>query len=485
MPRSVLHNTSILTVSNILSPLASVALVLAIARLRGPEELGAYSIAMAVFVVAEGLAALGLGVIATREVARQPEAAGQYFVASCVVSAAVITPLLLVAVPLLLEWRGGASVAATATGILALATLPSVITGIGSATFLGLERVADLVAIDLGEKCSRAMLGGLLVYAGFGVVALAWLVLGLRVVAAAAYVLRLRRGGVRLPRTIDRGLCRQLLAHMPVTGTIPLVNALYSRLDVFMLGWLGSLEAVGLYGAALRLTDVARTFPSAFGRALYPRLARLAVGPTAGLMAATRAAARQVLVATGAVALVLVGLGRVAVPLLLGAQFTPAVGVLGIIAWAIVPYALSCVLSTALFATNHQAADMRVNLVCLAIAPVLHYVLIPRFGVAGAAYAMCASALLYASLQHRFVGTLVAPPRLGGVLARLFIALAVAGGLPSLLVPALNPFLATLLSLGVFAILCVVTGLITREDRTGVAAALGAGLARRQPRHAA
>src|SRR5262245_62734756 len=68
-------NFAFIAASNLLSPLFSLILVLAISRLQGVEALGKYSLLMTVFVFAMSVAGFGLQVVVTREVARAPGAA--------------------------------------------------------------------------------------------------------------------------------------------------------------------------------------------------------------------------------------------------------------------------------------------------------------------------------------------------------------------------------------------------------------------------
>ena len=60
------RNFFYLTVSNLLSPLFSMALVLAISHLQGVEMLGKYSLLMTVFILGQACGSLGLPVIITR-----------------------------------------------------------------------------------------------------------------------------------------------------------------------------------------------------------------------------------------------------------------------------------------------------------------------------------------------------------------------------------------------------------------------------------
>src|SRR5687768_11686450 len=85
-------NFVVLTVGNVLTPICSVALVLAIGRLNGPEALGQYSLLMAVFVVGQSCASFGLPIVLTREVARTPARAGRYYGSACVVALAALAP---------------------------------------------------------------------------------------------------------------------------------------------------------------------------------------------------------------------------------------------------------------------------------------------------------------------------------------------------------------------------------------------------------
>src|SRR5262249_53663756 len=307
MRASLLKNASVLTVSNVLTPVASMVLVLSIGRLRGAEELGAYSLVMSVFVLLESLAALGLPVVVTREVAKRPEEAATQFAAGCAVGLGIVLALLVLAVPGLLVW-GGRTPVSIALAVLALAVLPSVITAFATAVLLALEHVTDFVSIDLVERSARAGLGSLAVFCGSGIVAVAWITLALRGLAALVYLLRLRRRRVAVTMRVDRTVARSLLREVPVLGMIPVVNILYSRADIFMLSLLVPMADVGLYGAALRVVDIARTLPSAFGRALYPKLSRLAGARDDALHDVVHRATRHLLLAMGVGVVMLGGL---------------------------------------------------------------------------------------------------------------------------------------------------------------------------------
>lgn len=483
MRASLLKNASVLTVSNVLTPVASMVLVLSIGRLRGAEELGAYSLVMSVFVLLESLAALGLPVVVTREVAKRPEEAATQFAAGCAVGLGIVLALLVLAVPGLLVW-GGRTPVSIAMAVLALAVLPSVITAFATAVLLALEHVTDFVSIDLVERSARAGLGSLAVFCGSGIVAVAWITLALRGLAALVYLLRLRRRRVAVTMRVDRTVARRLLREVPVLGMIPVVNILYSRADIFMLSLLVPMADVGLYGAALRVVDIARTLPSAFGRALYPKLSRLAGARDDALHDVVHRATRHLLLAMGVGVVMLGGLADSVIGLLYGPGFSSAAPCLRVLAWGLLPYAIACIISNVLFANGWQVADLRVNLICLAVAPLLQLALVPALGIQGAALAMGLGMALYGVLQWFFVRRLVLEPNLGGLVLRLgtvtfgaFLVARILGGS--------HPIVGTVAGLAAYLIGLGVSGLLTPGDRSEMRELLSAASARLGARRAA
>ena len=229
---------------------------------------------MSVFVFGMSVSGFGLPVVVTREVARNQSGAGRWFVQSSALSIALLLPIVLLGVAACILGNADRSMG-LALGLTALSILPSAITQQAEAVLLAFERAQDFVLINLGETVLRAVFGTVLVLSGFGVVGIAALLLALRVCAAVAFALTLQRRGVRLSPQLDGRLLRQLAAYIPVTGLIPVVNALYARADVFVLSSLGTWHDVGVYSAALRLVDLARTIPPAYARAIYPVLARM------------------------------------------------------------------------------------------------------------------------------------------------------------------------------------------------------------------
>jgi O-antigen/teichoic acid export membrane protein len=458
MSRTVSRNFAFIAASGVLAPMFSLVLVLAISRLQGVEMLGKYSLVMSVFIFGMSVAGFGLPVVITREVAQAPLDAGRWFVNAAALSAALALPILAIAIGACAVWADDADMA-LALGLTALTVLPSAVTQCGEAVLLAYERAHDFVLINLAETAARAAAGTLLIVGGWGVVAIAVLLLVLRAAAALAFVIVLRRRGVHAPLRVEWRLLRRLAAYIPVTGLIPVVNALYARADVFLLSSLASWRDVGLYSAALRLVDLARTVTPAYARAMYPVLARLRAGGCRDYMAAARRAARDGLLLSAPIVLVLYGCADVFIPLLFGPALAPAAGTLRLLTWAVMPFALAIVLAQVLFAADRQAVDLGVNVVSMAVSAVAAVVLIPRFGAPGAAVAAVVASTVYATLQYAGVVRWVVPLAIGPEIGWLALAMAAALVVVRVAAP-LGSMAATGLALAVLAGVLAAAGLL-------------------------
>jgi O-antigen/teichoic acid export membrane protein len=461
MSGAIRRNFLFIAVSNLLAPLFSVALVMAIARVRGAEDLGKYSLVMTVFVLGQSIAGFGLPVVLTREVARARASAGTYLVHACLLTTALLAPLLLIAAATLALTVDDPALLWALLLVLA-ALLPTSITQYGEAVLLAFERAGQFVLIGVAETVLRALAGTALVLAGHGIVAIAGAVLVLRGLAVAAFVVVLRRGGVRFPLRFERGLWRELVGHIPVLGTIPVVNALNARADVFVLSSLVAWTEVGIYSVALRVTDFARMVPPAYARAVYPVLSRLRAVDGEAYAALARRAVRDVLLLFTPVSLLLFALADVVV-MPFGPTVADAATSLRVLAWTLVPMALAVTLAQMLFSANRQAIDLRVNLICTVFSVGGCLLLVPILGVVGAAAAVLASTTIYAALQYHWVRRHVVDPAALGVLARLAVVTLVAVAV-TLLPGQTHPWIGATAGLVAYGAGLVSSGLLTRWE---------------------
>jgi O-antigen/teichoic acid export membrane protein len=256
---------------------------------------------------------------------------------------------------------------------------------------------------------------------------------------------------------------RDLLAHVPTTGMIPLAHAVYSRADILLLTWLGSWADVGLYSAAMRFVDLARTIPPAYGRALYPVLARLRTAAVEEYRDVTARGVRTGLSMTVPITLGLFGVGGPLVTLLYGPDLAGATTSLQVLAWTLLPLAIAIVLAQVLFSADRQAIDLRVNVVAALVSLVGGLALVPRFGPNGAAVATLLAGVTYAALQYHWTRAHVVDPKALGAIGKI-VAAAIGSALVIAVLAPLNAWIATAVGCACYGAALLLLGYVQPDD---------------------
>jgi O-antigen/teichoic acid export membrane protein len=467
MTRTLIRNFSFLTASNVLMPIASMALVVAISRIGGAEMLGEYSLLVGFFFIGQTTSTAGLHILLTRDIARAPERASAYFVAACAIGVVAAAATAVVLVP---AFAAGVSQRHVTLGLIVMAAslLPTVAATFGESALLALGRAGDFVLIGVLESIGRTVIATSLVFVGYGTLAIAVNFLVFRALAALAIVAAMRRRGIALDMRVDRECARELRRQVPVVGSIPIVNALYWRVDTLLLSWIAGLADVGYYGASTRIFDITRSFPQAYSRAVYPVLAKLEKDDASGFRRLATASAVWTVAGTVPLALAAFGLAPWIVKTLYGPSLEPAALGLRIVAWVMVPYALTTTLAQVLFAAGLQAYDLRVNMIAMVTSAVANLALIPQFGFVGAAVASVISTSTHVAMQYRYVRKHVYDPEALGIFTRIAAATVVA----VLTIVALRsrpPFVAVTAAIGCYGLgLCILGVLRPDHIRAGM-----------------
>lgn len=455
-------NFIFLMASNVLSPVFSMVLVLAISHLRGVEMLGKYSLVMTAFIVGQSCAALGLPILITREVAKTPRLAGHYFVNTCILTAGLVALALVVLVPGAWFVFGDQEMR-VAMALTLLSLLPSVPMAVGEAVLLAFGRAADYVTVGLAENVVRAAVGTLLVFSGGDVAAIAAALLATRVLASIVLVLMLRRRGVTFSAHLDRALWRNLLTHVPVLGSIPIVNQIYARSDVLLLTALGSWRDVGLYSAGLRLVDLARTLPLAYSKAIYPILSRVHGQRGDEFREVAQRCLRHGLLMIAPLTIVLCSCSSVLITAFYGSDVAGGETSLALLSWTLIPLMIAIVLAQILFAAGRQAIDLRVNVISTALNVPANLILIPRLGASGAALAVLLSMSVYATLQYFWTRQHVSDPEAIPLVSKI-LAVTLTSVVVATVLLRTNLLGALVAGLTTYIVTVLASGLVTRQE---------------------
>jgi O-antigen/teichoic acid export membrane protein len=434
LAKKVAVTTVSLVIGRVLALLAGVGATALASRYLGLEAFGALTLAMAVVSLMSVLTDLGMSTMAAREIARAPDREREILgnVLSLGLAFSVAAALLLLAIAEV-AYAGNPDVR-RAMLVLSLQLLTAPFLGAARAHFQATQR-GQLIAVgDVG--LAAAIFGGSLiaVEADLGFIAIVGAVAAGYLVQAVVMTI-LIRPELRLAWGVRRDTWKLLIRISLPLGATFIVNYLYFRLDVVLLSVLKGEEEVGVYGLAYRVLEGLMVLPAYFMIALFPEIARLTGqrervdGIVAAALSVMEAVALPVVLITAVFA-------ADVIEVIAGAQYADAAWVLRILTLGLGISYLNGVYGSALTALGRQNQLFRWSLVILACNLAINMVLIPPFGVVGAAVAVVISELLAFVVVRRLyaqVGT--APPLTVNVRMLLAGAAMVVAAAPALLLP--------------------------------------------------
>ncbi|MBV8050939.1 MAG: oligosaccharide flippase family protein [Acidobacteriaceae bacterium] len=188
-----------------------------------------------------------------------------------------------------------------------------------------------------------------------------------------------------------------------------LMSNLYHRTGHVGVRWLLGDFALGFYAAAARLVDIVRGFIVTFCQVLMPRIA--VAESTERLRKLAKFAMGILAIVSIPLAIGLIGTAHLIVPLVMGARFLPAAGVLQWMApYVVTASAASLFCGTILFAMGRHRAYLVSTAAGAGAGIFLYATLIPALGLKGAALALVLAELVVAATA------LARIPELHGVL---------------------------------------------------------------------
>lgn len=362
-----------------------------VARYLGPGDFGLLNFSLALVALFTTVAGLGLNDVVVRDLLRQPEQDGEILGTAMALQAVggAIAFALAVATVMVLRPADPAAWAVTALCALALLgqcgdTIRSLFEArvlsrnvviVANATF-GVITIGRIAGIVTGQPLPWfAFLSGIEML--LTTVALMVMVRRSRGPAATGKWRATRERAVRLLR---------VSWPLALSGIAIILNM---RIDQVMLGQMLGDDAVGLFSAAVRVSEVWYFIPVAIVASVFPAIAR----ETDTVRQARRwqqlyAAMLWISVAAAVFATVF---GDLVIRLLYGASFAAAGQVLVIHIWSGVNVALGLVWSRWIILENRPRLALLVQSMGAVLNIGLNLILIPRYGILGAALATLAS----------------------------------------------------------------------------------------------
>lgn len=387
--RRVARNITYLFAYQAASRVLGLVLNVVLARRLADAGYGRYSLILVMVMIAGMAADFGTANILIREVSHQRSRSNSLLGAALLIRC--LTTVIVSAVVILIVMAAGVDRDFALPLIIAtVAIIPTSLSTATEAALQGYERM-DLSALaDVVFSLVLTAVGAAVVYRGGGVTAMTAVFFGANVVrfgySFSVYGWLVGRfDGSGGSWRFDAGGARHMARESFPVLCWQLVSLAYYKLDVLFMGIFRSEAEVGWYAASYKLFEVPVMFGWLAVQALLPLMSRIFHESSSSLMLLLEKGIKYIWIAgLGAAALIAILAGPV-VRLLLPPEYEPAVNVL-IVLGAALPFMVGCVLFGNLFiAMELQRRMAKWSILSLAVNAGLNLILIPPFGVMGAA----------------------------------------------------------------------------------------------------
>ena len=205
---------------------------------------------------------------------------------------------------------------------------------------------------------------------------------------------------VRFKPAFDYPLARESLIYGLKSYLQNLVGHLTYRLDIYLVALLLSTRDVAFYSIATSIAELSWYIPNSVGVVLFPKLSN---EPEERVHTLTAEVCRHAFVITLLTTLIFVSVGIVVIPVLYGADYSPAVLPLIALGPGVVAMSLYKVLTRNFSSRNRQQVSILIAAAGLSLNVILDILLVPYLGAAGAALASsCAYTVMGGTLLLAF-----------------------------------------------------------------------------------
>lgn len=473
----VARNSAAPLIAQLINKVVDLGFALVVLHVLSRDRYGEYVFAVIVWSYAKTFNDFGLGILATRDVARDHTLADEYLGLTTLLRLILWVAALPILGIFTLAYRqfGGLTTASTVAIVLLIASiLPDSYSDAANAIYNAFERMHIPAGITLLKNALKVIIGVALVLAGWGPIGLALTALLTNLITAWLFLVLLRRLGVRARWSMPGARARRMLLDAWPLFLNTLLAGLFFRSDVFVLKPSWGDGVVALYDAAYKFLSLVLLIPQYFTLALFPQLARLAGARDGSFAPIYNLALKLLLTLALPICVIATILAPELIGILAGNAYLPDGGTaLRILIWLLPFSYVNGLVQYVLIAAGQQRALTPAFAATFAFNLIANLLFTPRYGYPAAAVITIASELVlivpFLTLVRRRVGPLptlglIVRP-LGATAVMALAAFAAMSGFANLGTGAFTPWLAALVSGIVYLACLVASGSIGQTER--------------------
>ncbi|MCA9245484.1 MAG: oligosaccharide flippase family protein [Planctomycetales bacterium] len=382
----VARNSASLLASDVLNKATTFAVYAMLSRFADPRTFGQLSLGLLLLYTFQVFACMGLPKLITRDLAGDRSQTASYFLHGNVVISAssLVATVALALFALIMRYEHDTVLVISA---LALGLLPYALSTVAEAIFRAWETMHCIAIANVPVNVLKVAAAFALLKAGFGVMAIALLLVACRVFIFLIEWLLLRNYLERDRVTFSLGYAKQLARRSTTFLGIDGVIAIWASVDVVLLSKLRGEAEVGLFSAAWQLLLPAKLFFQSVVTSVFPMMCQRGMADLQDLKRFVRWLIEFLVVIGMPIGIGVYFLAESGLMLMYGEErFLASADVVRVLVFVLLLHVMTSVLGHALWAGLKERLTLRIVVVNVVVNLVASYFLINAYGLIGAAY---------------------------------------------------------------------------------------------------
>jgi O-antigen/teichoic acid export membrane protein len=389
--QTIAKNTGVLAIAQAITMVLGLVLVIFIARSIGAVDFGKLGFAQSFTALLMVFASIGLGQVTIRELARHKELTPKYLgnILAIKLILAVVTFALIALIINLMHYPSDTT---TVVYLIGISSILGSFSGFLRGIFRAFERMEYEAFLNIAKSMVTIGTGIAVLFLGYGLIAIALVYLFSAFVDLLATLVVTAKKFAKPKLELDFSFCKQVIHIALPFALTAFIGLIYMQIDIVMLSVMKGDAVVGWYRAATALIYSLVVIPDIVGFAIFPVMSKFYVSSKEALKTTLQRSAKYLFILGLPIAVGTSLLSDRIILLLYGAEFTPAIIAMQILA-----------LYLPLRFINHATGYTLSSIDKQPLRLLSALFLIPKFSLVGAAIATAITEVVLFSCYYYFV----------------------------------------------------------------------------------
>lgn len=192
--------------------------------------------------------------------------------------------------------------------------------------------------------------------------------------------------GIKMGWVIDMQFFKEALGDSWVFACITIISVFYLKLSILLISLLRGDEATGLYSSSFRFIEASILIPQSIALALFPLSARLFLEDKRKLVAIYKKGLGILFLLSLPFSIVMIFLSKQIVLFAYGQDYAPAIPVFSVLGFSLILFFLNALSGNIIQNSPQFKKFLPITLIKVFFSITIFLILIPRFGILGAAW---------------------------------------------------------------------------------------------------